>query len=537
MSTKAVKQVSQKVVVPMINDACRRGAMKFSVKMVFMMFVVGLLAAGMVGANATETVNYDTAWTFVYDGGKYKDVFGETVPIPNNFKDVKVLPNGEAICVGKTLDSSGIANILLTKINANGTLLWKRLYERSEGGALCISKNGDYVIGGNRYGAPLIIKTDTVGNIKWTTWYYDSINDKIMLFKSATVNSIRETSKGRIVCATGDEFPSNNGYSLNNYAAYLELDLFGKIVQVGQWDDEVGYNIAGFSIEELNNGDLIIAGNQAISCFDTSTKVIWENTYTFSLTGVGTKTNNITRAKKLRDGTLMVIGQAYEGNCWTNYQRLYYDAWWSPLSSGGSNDAWDTAGVQGANDKIYDFTQLVNGNLVFIGVKGGGTGNLPVWLFATDSTVKNILWEKQFAIQKSKRVSMLPLSVTSTPDSGFTVVGDGVFDTLTGHNAFAMHFVQKPPTAIMNENKFDISSAFVTIKNVGSKVRFTFKNKIGGHIEVNVFDLLGKNVARLTSTNKNPCGQIQWDRTGVAKGLYFYRVRVNGAVAFGKIGL
>lgn len=32
---------------------------------------------------------------------------------------------------------------------------------------------------------------------------------------------------------------------------------------------------------------------------------------------------NVIRAKELRDGTLMVAGQTYEGNYWTNLKKLY----------------------------------------------------------------------------------------------------------------------------------------------------------------------------------------------------------------------
>lgn len=42
----------------------------------------------------TAEVNYDTAWTFVYDGGVYED--GR--PVYDNFYDVKCLNNGACVC-------------------------------------------------------------------------------------------------------------------------------------------------------------------------------------------------------------------------------------------------------------------------------------------------------------------------------------------------------------------------------------------------------------------------------------------------------
>lgn len=143
------------------------------------------------------------------------------------------------------------------------------------------------------------------------------------------------------------------------------------------------------------------------------------------LDGVGSMVNNVSRAKMLRNGSLMVAGQAYEGNCWKKYQRLEYDAWWSPISYAyGLNETWDTAGVQGASDKILDFTQLENGNIVFVGKKADYTIG-GIWAFVTDSTGKKILWERQFGIpyfHEDGRAPM-PLSVCATSDNGFTVVG------------------------------------------------------------------------------------------------------------------
>jgi len=75
-------------------------------------------------------VSYDTAWTFVYDGGKDSD--GDA--IPDNFYDVKALPDGRCICVGQSAGS-----LYLTQLDLNGTMLWEKKYivdEKGVGGAL-----------------------------------------------------------------------------------------------------------------------------------------------------------------------------------------------------------------------------------------------------------------------------------------------------------------------------------------------------------------------------------------------------------------
>ncbi len=61
-------------------------------------------------------VNYDTAWTFTYDGGK----FAGNSPVPDILYDVKVLSDKSAICVGETRDTSGMRNLILLHLDENG---------------------------------------------------------------------------------------------------------------------------------------------------------------------------------------------------------------------------------------------------------------------------------------------------------------------------------------------------------------------------------------------------------------------------------
>jgi hypothetical protein len=62
--------------------------------MVFVVMVVGMMAFGVGEANAADAVNYDTAWTFVYDGG-VDSASGRVYD--DKFFDVKTLPN--SVCV------------------------------------------------------------------------------------------------------------------------------------------------------------------------------------------------------------------------------------------------------------------------------------------------------------------------------------------------------------------------------------------------------------------------------------------------------
>ena len=433
------------------------------------------------------------------------------------------------VCVGQSGDtSSTVAQIICLKLDGSGKLLMKKLYSHQEnqyGYSLAIKKNGDFIIGGNRVGGPLLMQTDSLENIKWSTWFYDSVAYKLRLQNSATINSLRETSRGTIICAAGDPYPNNNGQVLNNYAAILEFDSLGNMHHYREFNNVTGYNIGGFYVDETQGKNFVLSGNQGVLYTDTVDYVLWQKNYTFMLTGVGSETNNISRAKVLRDNNLIVAGQAYEGNCWTTYKHLYYDAWWSSADYGsGSNRDWDTAGKQGADDYIRDFTQLDNGNLVFAGIKGGANGNSPLWIFVTDSTGKHLLWEKQFLNNSTKNVIMSPLSVAASPDGGFTVVGYGNFGT-DANDAFAQHFVYKPISAVISHsNSLLKASSSFNARLVGSRL---IVSNIMKNIPatVSLFDISGRCVAVQSGSEK-----ISVNMATMAKGTYVVRLKAGSVI-------
>jgi hypothetical protein len=432
-------------------------------------------------------------------------------------------------------------NILLIKLSPEGKIVLKKLYRFEEGGggnSIIIAKNGDLIIGGYRYNDPMLMRTDSVGNIKWSSWYYDSLKNKRIFLQGATINSLRETSRGRIICAIGETFPGKAGDPLDNYAAYLEFDSLGTMTNWGQWWEEVGYKISGFSIEEMSANRFIIAGNQAVIGIDTAGTKVWQASYGFMLDGVGSVTNNVTRVKKLRDGTLMVIGQAYEGNCWTNYQRLSYDAWWSPISTAGENSAWDTAGRQGGDDKLYDFTQLNDGKLVFVGKRSSTTDAGGMWTFVTDFSGKNTLWEKMTRIMYGTEkygTAVTPLSVCATPDGGFTVVGPyNCNQDNGGPNAFAAHFIPVPPVATASPRLPEVSKIHCTLTN--TTATFTFPCHPASPVELSIFNAAGKLVHRRSSVGGIAgSSKVVVDASRWARGVYFYHAATGGQMFSGSV--
>ena len=495
--------------------------------------------------NAGAAVNYDTAWTFIYDGGVYSN--GKS--FIDNFYDIKIINDGRAVCVGRSGDSSGSTQSLLIKLDKSGQIVQKTLfnttnpanqYNSQHAHSLFICRNNDLIIGGTRYLKPYIMRIDTLGNIKNTYWLFDSLNNK-SLIGGSTINSVRETKRGTIICAAGEQFPNNGGSNLNNYAAYLEFDSTLNLIRYREWDNRPGYEIGGFNIEETKGGEYLLSGNKAVFYLDTSGAPKWQKSYTYQLEGTGSQVANIFRAKVLRDNTPVIIGQVYESDCWVNYQRYYHDAWWTPIRyNDGSIVSWDTAGMEAGNDIIYDFAQLVNGNLVFLGTKAT-VSREGIWVFVTDSTGEKFLWEKTVHLPGVDAggfalTTLLPLSVCATPDSGFTLVGDN--NTYgNNHNAFAMHFAPMVPVTnapvINHSQPRPVMNTIIT----NSRVLFTCT---GGSVNsvLAIYNIAGKRIASLrSSTSAIGSSSYVLNRSRISNGVYSYHLSSNSGLITGRFVL
>jgi hypothetical protein len=482
---------------------------------------------------ASGTVNYDTAWTYMYHGGKTARGKG----VYDNLRDIRILPGGEALCLGQTGDSNSVAKALLIKLSADGKEVQKKIYgmpERLDGTSFLIASNGDYVFGGDRFGAPVLVRLDSAFNLKWSTWYYDSVANRNILARGASINAILETDAGRLVTVAGDFFPDNNGQNLGNYAAFLEFDAAGAVKRTNEWLDVTGFEVAGWSLARSPIGGYLIGGNQASFYVDSTGNLQTKNQYSFSLPGVGSEVNNVTRVRNLRDGRAIVIGQSYEEDCWTKYQRLYFDAWWSTATGTGSAGARHTAGVSGANDVVYDVTQLLDGNLAFVGKKQSFDQISGVWAFVTDSSGSEVLWEKQIRLpyQSEDGAAAGPNTVVATPDSGFTVVGRNQFpDSLGGMDAFVAHFVPKAGSATRISRRQDGIRCF----QAGSAWAVAFSSPAGAEAELSLMGLDGK-VVSITRTHAGP-GQtvLHFDPRRIMAGLHVWRLKLDGVPRSGVV--
>jgi len=489
-------------------------------------------------------VNYDTAWTYAYDAGKKTD----TTDLVALLYDAKVLSNGTSVCVGFASDSTGEKKSLILQLDFQGKLVRKQLlgtkslthsyYDGQSAHCIAVAKNGDFLIGGERYIAPLVMRLDSLGNIKGTSWYYDSTKGVLgdRLKGSGIINSIKETTNGKIICVAGDDY-NNLTTAPSNYAAYIAFDSTVTLQRTHEWPSVAGYKIGGRDIEDIGNNTYLMSGNEAVVGMDTNTTELWKAKYTYNVDNVGSQIAKVNGAKALRDGRLMVIGQEYEPDSYVRWGNFYYDAWWAEIAFAyGSITTSDTTGYKGANDNFVDFVQLADDKLAFVGSRGGHNGYSPVWVVVTDVLGKKKLFSKDFFIQDSLvSPTQYPLSIAASPDNGFTIVG--YLNKNSGRHAFAAHFVPKAISAVTNITAGRRAGSWLQARV--SKTRLMVSIPAGFQEtwetnEVSIFDMLGKRIAfQAMEARRNSA--VSFDISKFPAGTYFVRLQTAKNIQTAKL--
>lgn len=480
-------------------------------------------------AFTADTAYYDTSWSYSYDAGLTKS--GR--PSRENFRDVKRLPNGDILCVGETQDTAETPAILWIRLSASGQASQTKVFSFKDGAgaaSLLLAKDGDFVLGGNRNGAPFLLRLDPGLNPTAAIWHYDSIARKSILARPATINSMVELESGNVVAAAGDIFPNNYGLALGNFAAFMEFEGNG-VRRTNEWHNPTGYEIAGWSLVKGGTFGYLIGGKQAAFLLDADGVLVSKTEYTVNVAGVGSEKNNVSRLRKLRDGRMIAVGQSYEEDGWTKNQRLNYDAWWTTLSAGGSPDARNVSGVSGRDDFLWDAAQLADGRIAFVGGKGTAADS-GVWAFVTDSTGKTIEWQRQYNLpgrdNGSIRKNIYPMALLPTPDSGFVVVGVEGGSNLND-NAFTFKFERKAvPVSVGRVPGLSLTG----VQWEGRT--FRFDSPASGEAVLDLYGLDGSLSARFSLEGADATGRITVPEARCKGGLYFWRARLGRTLLSGK---
>ncbi len=250
-------------------------------------------------------------------------------------------------------------NVLLTKLDASGNILWSRLYGGAggeEGLKLVQTSDGGFAICGktNSYGAgdfdALLIKTDGNGNLQWMKAYGGLAEEHLV--------NLRETRDHGFILSG-----STLSYGQGNWdMLFIKTDSVGDTL----WTKIIGgiNSDQGTDAEETNDGGYIFLGRQASwgsgssDVFIMKTNAAGDSTWSRALGGLSYEEG--IKVKQTKDRGYIVTGAS------TSFTNTSYDVYLNKLDSVG-NLTWSKlyAGIH--NDATYDVLELEDGGYIVTG--------------------------------------------------------------------------------------------------------------------------------------------------------------------------
>jgi len=447
-------------------------------------------------------------------------------------------------------------DIWVVKLNSSKNIMWSKCFgSASFEGALSINETADFgfiicgqseFIGGdvtnNNGGQDIwIIKTDSIGNIKWQKSYGSSYLDGALYIEQTKDN-------GYIACCVVS-YPDHDvtlTYGGQEDYWILKLDSVGNI----QWEKTYGGSDRDrpYVIRQLNDGNYIVAGytysfdfdisfthgngEMWVIKLDTLGNKIWEKTYG------GSSIDEAYNIYPLANGDYILCGVTYSVDGDITSTHYGGDAWFLKLDSIG-NIIWQkTYGGFFTYDILRSVLIEDDGSYVlacysnsYNGDASNNYGGFDIWLLKVDS-VGTILWQKSYGGSSTEIMNGSDFIVKNAAGNyvvactslsiDFDVSGNHggphevwlfELDNITGINESANQSIAiypNPATSILNIN---------LPSNQKAK-------------EVTLYDMQGRMVLPGTVVNQYP---LQLTVQGLTPGIYAVKVICNTSSYYAKV--
>lgn len=292
----------------------------------------------------------------------------------DDLSEIIVTSDGNYVFAGSIEGISGASKFWVSKIDANGELLWEIVDKSGSANSIIETVDKSYIIAGlialGDLGAwdMYVIKVDNKGTILWDMTLGGEDFDAIM--------SISRTSKGDYIAAgyrDNDVFTSSQAW-------VVKLDSEGNI----EWEKTFGglHHEIFFSVQHTSDNGYIAAGGTNskgaggadawIVKTNNNGEKEWDKTYGGSFEDIA-----IT-IYQTQDGNYLVVGRTMSKGVGGS------DAWIMKLDASG-NLLWDKT-YGGKGDDITVSVQLTDANDFLLGgsTSSQGFGGLDFWLFKID---------------------------------------------------------------------------------------------------------------------------------------------------------
>lgn len=468
----------------------------------------------------------DTVWARTY-GGASAD-YGYSV--------TQTFPDGGFIIAGTTYSfGSGGYDVYVVKTDEAGDTLWARTYGgagNDYGYSVAQTMDGGYVVAGSTdsYGAGgndvYLVRIDSAGVKMWAQTYGGGGDDK--------GRSVEETPADSGFVIAGHTASYGPGvesvYLVKTYSA--GAIRWTKIFGGTDWDE-------GRSVRKTLDGGYIIAGSTGsfgagaddvyLVKTDSAGTAQWGKTFG----GTGADYGYDVR-QTLPDSGFVVVGQTYSygtsGDVYVVKTDADGDTLWTRAIGGASIDCG-----YGVVQTFPDTAYLVVGC-----TRSFGMGGYDAYLIKLDRD-GNILWTRLYGGAYNDDVYSVAQTV---PDSGYIVAGS---TRSFGSGSYDFYVMRSEPVlaGVDGVAGGGFGGAAIALALAPNPVRgmaaILYSIPRESHVRIAVYDVLGREVARLMDSTQRPGTQsIPWDPAlspgrEIASGIYLVRLDTCAQAATAKL--
>lgn len=325
----------------------------------------------------------------------------------NVINSMQATTDGGYIIAGNTNSfGMGKSDILIVKLNPDGTIAWEKAYGGEKGDSACCiqqTNDGGYIVMGRSASFEedsglWLFKLKPDGTIMWQKYYAGSLRGKIV--------SIQQTKDGGYIAAGS----RNSVYGVGAGGEdlwVLKFDSEGRV----EWEKMYGGEKwdEATSIQQAKDGGYIVAGyldssNLLILKLKANGKIAWQRIYE--------RAGKPFIIQLTPDDGYIIAGNSY-------FMDKDYDVWILELNSEGDILWKKTYG--GYKKDTADFIQPTSdgGYIVAGATNSFDAKGYDFWVLRLDST-GNINWQKSYGGAGNDFAT----SIQQTTDGGYIVAGD-----------------------------------------------------------------------------------------------------------------